>query len=479
MKKAIFIFLSITLFILIGPINSTFAGKVLYDDFSGKFIDSNKWGQREFVREIVDGKLVIKLSSSEEARHPTISHIFLSSFLFADPDSIHTFEAEITIVETETGVSGSFSGQRIGGCFYNSNDINTGDPTGDIEAQIWMGDFGDEAGLEARWRMLRVINNSGEYEILGEGTLLGPGQIEYNKPVLTKISYDGSQLITFSVYNVSTSFEGPERKRPGFRRNIKGFSTIIMTGNDQENAFIHAKLDNVRINNEVSLYDDFSDTLINASKWRALERVREIKDGCLRISVRGRGSTQTVDTPLTERDASYIEAKVMSEDGTRGSSGAHLQARIQGYYYNDIRGPGSGQDYNQHEGDIFVHIGLAGGYHGSEAAAYVYRSSKPDQSEFILLFKHVFSVPVIDDKYYVLSIKFEGNKLIFGCEGETAEYNITTPIYKAYGEHRLLRSRISLTPGEGAYLKIRFDDVYISDKGKTVPGVLMLLLDDE
>jgi hypothetical protein len=59
------------------------------------------------------------------------------------------------------------------------------------------------------------------------------------------------------------------------------------------------------------------------------------------------------------------------------------------------------------------------------------------------------------------SIRFEGSQLIFGCAGQTATYDIETPIYPAYGVHRHLRSVIFLDPDEDGYINASFDDVYV------------------
>ena len=138
-------------------------------------------------------------------------------------------------------------------------------------------------------------------------------------------------------------------------------------------------------------------------------------------------------------------------------------SRIQGYYYNDRRGPGSGQDHNLYEGDVLAQVRLR--YDGDgllNAEAFVHRSDDANESSFTNLFSHTFAVPINFDIFYALSIRFEGDKLIFGCAGETVEYDITTPIYPAYGIHRHLRSVIFLDdPGEAGYINISFDDVNV------------------
>ena len=142
----------------------------------------------------------------------------------------------------------------------------------------------------------------------------------------------------------------------------------------------------------------------------------------------------------------------------------NLSARMHGYYYNTIRGPGSGQDYNKYEGDVFVQNRLK--YHSNgtlSANAFVHRSDDENESLFTELFSYEFPIPINLDIYYTLSIRLEDEKLIFACNDETVEYNITTPIYPAYGMHRTLRSRIEKDPSRDDYFQARFDDVYTGD----------------
>ena len=144
------------------------------------------------------------------------------------------------------------------------------------------------------------------------------------------------------------------------------------------------------------------------------------------------------------------------------SDGAWGIGRIQGYYYNDSRGPGSGQDYNKYEGDVFAQVRLRYDSDGRMSAnAYVERCNDADENSFTTMLSHTFSTPIALDTDYNLSISYNENTLVLACEGETVEYQIATPSYTPYGEHRLLRSRVYLDPGESGYLKTQFDDVYI------------------
>ena len=198
-------------------------------------------------------------------------------------------------------------------------------------------------------------------------TLLSSGTIEGFDPDLiallpigAKVSYDGNNVITFGVASYEHSYVGPTRMREPVTK-FKSLSTGINAFNGSNNGYVSATFDNVYINGESSVYDDFSSEEIDQSKWQNREFVREQTAGYLRSNIIGIDSTQTLSTHLTERGTPYFEAKALIESGSQLSPGADGIARLQGYYYNDRRGPGSGQDYNGYEGDVFVQIRLA--YH--------------------------------------------------------------------------------------------------------------------
>jgi hypothetical protein len=451
--------------LIVAPLSVAFSMKILFDDFATGHLDKTKWWPREYTREIKDGKLVFKLGNSNGMGAEIEPGLFDVDLQFVDPSTIEEFEGEVTIIETRYDSLGSYSAARIGGYFYNSND--TGGATGDIFAHMRIGDFGN-GGLEAEWTAYRVISDDGELEFIQGNKLFLPGGIQYNQPLNVKVSYDGDKTISFLVNGQTDSFTGPDRKRYSVTLN-KGFSATILTENSNEYGFIYVNLDNVYINNRPVVYDDFSSQLIDTSKWKQTEWVRECSNGYLRANIRGGGSTQTANTYLSEKDASYVEAKVRIDSSSLLSTGAAGIGRIQGYYYNDSRGPGSGQAYNKYEGDVLAQVRLRYDSNGSlSAGAYVDRSNDADEASFTNLFSHTFSVPIALDSNYILSIGFYENILIFACEGETAEFQIATPVYTPYGEHRLLRSRIQLDPGETGYMKAIFDDVYITPKGSCI-----------
>jgi hypothetical protein len=478
MNQRFFSILAMLTLLLLSYPGDAVAGKILLDDFSSAYIDGSKWRQRTYVKEIVDGQYVSKLGNRSPGMGAEISPgKFRNNLGFASPDTINSIECEITIVEAKLdSAPDSKSFARIAGYFYNKNE--TGGATGDIFAVIKIGDRGN-GKLEAYWQVKELLTDDTESKsVIGSGTILDLDNPKVNPPYKVKISYDGDRTFSFFVNEFSDSYSGPIKRRVAVTTR-KRISTCINATNGSNNGFVFAKFDNVYINNQTTIYDDFSSDLIDPTKWEEDEWVRESSSGYLRANIIGNGSTRAANTVLTEKDAPYFEAKVRIDSSSQLSPGAWGIGRIQGYFYNDSRGPGSGQNHNKYEGDVFVQVRLRYNSDGTLSAnAYVDRTNDENESSYTNLFSHDFSGPIVLDTDYILSIRFKGKKLIFSCSGETAEYEITTPIYTAYGEHRLLRSRVHLDPGETGYMKVWFDDVYIEKKGKFVPSAPLLLLDD-
>jgi hypothetical protein len=457
------------------------AGKILYDDFSSAYINSSKWRQRTIVREIVDGQYVSKLGNRSPGMGAEFAPgLFMNSLYFANPDSINSVKCDITITESQLDSAlGSQSYARILGLFYNTNPSGGG--TGDITAEVGIGDRGN-GGLEVFGIVAEILDDDYQsWRIIDTVTVIGPIQnvtfpITYNLQLI----YNGSNGFEFWANDNSKSLTGPERKASPFGKT-KSLETVIKATNGSNNGYISAKFDNVYINNQTTVYDDFSSDLIDPAKWEDNEKVRESPSGYLRANIIGYGSTRTVNTVLTEKNAPYLEAKVRIDSSTQLSNGAWGVGRIQGYYFNDTQPPGEDTKY---KGDYFVTVRLRYNSDNTLSAnVFIDRSDDENQDVMYRIYSHQFSTTINLDTYYTLSIRFveKERKFIFGCNSETLQWVIPseiTTIYPAYGEHRLLRSRVDLDDGETGFINVRFDDVYIEEKGKFNPSIPLLLLNE-
>ena len=445
-------YMSIALFLcsmlLVGA--QAFGAPALYDDFSGTYIDSQRWSNREFVREVVSGKLVSKLGNASG------DGMFRNTTRFQNPASINAIECDLTIVAANLDAgTDPRSFARVDGRFYNTQ--GAGGAKGDIWAAVYIGDRG--SGLEAYWLVLESLDDtSANWEPKGSGTI-ATGLLSLGTAYTAKIEYDGTNGFTFTVAAASESFTGPDRKRAAFVA-YKGLVTGIDANGGTGTGYASASFDDVYINNQATAYDDFSTAPLNRTKWRALEFVREISGGKLRLNVQADGSWTTATMNPNNQTTAFLEAKVLVESGSSVSSGARGIARIACRYYNDSRGPGSGQDYNGNDDDIWADNRII--LDDSHKLAATYKVFRSDAAgSWTELFSQNFPTSIDFNTEYTLSIEFTGSTLIFKCNNDTYQYDITTPTYPpSQGQYRQLISRIYADPGESGYMKVNFDDVY-------------------
>jgi hypothetical protein len=434
----------------------------LYDDFSGTYIDSKKWDNRELVREVMGGKLVSKIGNNSG------TGFFDNNTSFQDPASINTIESEITLVviNLDTG-NDPMSFARIGGYFYNTQ--ASGGATGDIWAAVFIGDRG--SGLEAFWEVEEALDDDlTNFELKGSGTLIGPGTLTHGNPYIVKLDYDGNTGFEFTVAGESESFIGPARQRAAVTE-FKALITGIDADGGSGTGYVHSLFDDVYINNEATAYDTFTTSPLDPANWQTSEVVREIAGGKLRMNIHSyyHSETGVVRCFLNKRNTSYFEAKVEVDSDSWVSSGNLGYARIQGWYYNESRGPGSGLPYNESEDEVLAENRIILDESGNLVVrAIVGRCDTPDPwGAYTILFAQDFTMPIAFDTEYVLSIEFTGSLFIFRCDGETQVYNVTTSFYPSRSGSRHLSSLAYGDPGQASYIKAQFDDVYVSavDRG--------------
>ena len=455
--------------------NDSFAEKKLFDDFSSTYLNRDKWWPREYVSEVVGGEYISKLGNSAGMPAEVAPGIFRNNLQFANPNSINSIECEITIEETKLDSAPSSSSfARIGGYFYNKNE--TGGATGDIFAHIMIGDQGN-GKLEAFWEVQEMLtDDTRTWNVIGSGTISEFDTSTVDPPYKVKISYDGDNTISFLVNEIHTgSYIGPIRKRAAVTY-WKGISTGINATNGSNNGFVFAKFDNVKINNQSTIFEDFANSPLKLDKWgltfSGTEFAREISNGHLRANVHSVDGTYSSSAVLSEKDTPYLEAKVRISSESQLSAGSRGFARIQGIYYNESRGPGSGNPHNEEEGNVFANVRLDYQEDGSlVASTFIVRSNNSDWSDYTMLLDEEFSMPIYFDTDYILSIKYTKLQFIMKCNNETKIYNITSPTYPPFGEIRVLQTRNMSDSGQSGYMKAQFDDVYIASKFTgTCPG---------
>jgi hypothetical protein len=409
------------------------------------------------VREIVNGKLVsISRAESGDSRNRTT---------FRDSASIYAIEADVTpITSTFGGGSNVYSIIRLDGQFFNSQPA--GGVTGDVWAAIKLVDKGN--GLEATYEIAETLDDNWDtWNTWAEDTI--STGLSYNQTYTLKISYDeGSHEFTFTLNGVAPITVSGANLPVNARDAVEPYKNLTTGFNNAESGVnvIHAQFDNVKINNQGTVYDDFVSSPLDQTKWQSLEFVRELSNGELRANVHAEGEREDVDSNPEDEDTAYFEAKVLIESGSQLSSGADGHARLAGWYYNDSRGPGSGQDYNGRIGDVWVSNRIRLDDNGDlNARCWVWRCDTVDpwDSNAPNLFEQDFNTTINFDTFYTLSIEFTGSAIILKCNDETYQYNITSSTYAPSEHYRVLESRVYADPGETGYLKTKYDDVYTGE----------------
>ena len=390
------------------------AGKRLLDDFSENYMSSKKWQYREFVREVAGGKLVSKLGNNSGTGY------YRNGTNFQNPSAIKKIVCTIAIVDAKTDAGTNPTAfARIGGSFYNVQ--SSGGITGDIWAEIQIGDRG--SGLEAFWEVEKALDDNFETsEVIGSGTLIPPGTLQNGTAYRVELEYTDEHDIILRVDGQSATFKDAGRQRPPVSL-VKQLATGIDANGGFGAGYISALFDDVYINAQAQVYDNFSLAHIDTAKWIQQESVREISNGKLRMNGRicnpsGSNEVQraNISSPPVDFDRRYIEAKVLIKSDFQVPDGEEGFARFAGWYYNDSRGPGSGQGYNEYEGDVWVSIRLSIRTENQhpEAIASVWRSdADPDNEPGQSLLWETFPIAIQYDTEYKLSIEFTDSKIIF------------------------------------------------------------------
>lgn len=458
MKRYFSIGLSVVLFISFFVLSDAFAQIALYDDFSADRIDSAKWDQIEFVREVdpVQKKLVSKVATETGGRR--------NRTLFANSSSISAIEALISVAETSLDTGNNTSAfARIDGFFYNTQP--SGGVTGDVWASVRIVERGN--GLEADWSIEELLDeNYSSWATIASGTLIDSGTLEYDTEYKATIEYNEiNNSFTFSVAGTSILIDAsqlPSRQRPA--SGPDKYFTIGMDSDSQNGVgYIHATFDDVYINNQGTAYDTFDAAPLDQTKWQHLEFVREIEDGKLRLTAHSKQNTESTSLYFAGFQP-YLEATVTVKSDSWINSGAKGRTRIDGFFYNDTYQP---SQYNGREGDVWAQVYIDYYDNGTiEAKCFAERVMDANNTQQQQLFFQVFTIPIIFDRPYTLSLRFTGTKFIFTCTDtvteteESIEYQITTPAYEPSTNSLRLLSRV-YGYGFSGYMAVEFDDVYV------------------
>ena len=211
-------------------------------------------------------------------------------------------------------------------------------------------------------------------------------------------------------------------------------------------------------------YDTFDNAPMNQEKWRWLEAIRSVSDGKLHINVRSCDDESAIWISATAHGTSFVKADISVDSDSYVPGNAYAHKRLGRFFYNDSRGPGSGQDYNGAEGEVRAEIYIILGEGGPLAIeAEIWRSDQPILGQHNTFYSQEFNMLAVFDTVYSLSVEFTGETFVFKCNEETLTYTVLGPIYASNSDnHQAIDSRVTIydDTGECGYTKAQIDNFY-------------------
>jgi hypothetical protein len=430
----------------------------LYDDFSSPLIDINKWRVGESVTEIdpMTQKLISAVASPNPAVITSYPYRTDSTLAFADPNSIFSMQADVTIIESLINGQGH-TRAALAGHWYNDGSPGGG-YIGDIWAEVSIRHF--PSGPKGTWSICRYTNSQGTtYECVGGDFATG---VNIGTTYTLKIQYSIADLLfSFWIGSERKDFDMSSYPPPAGNPNnpYKYFKTRVWLDGAGSSGYINATLDNVYKND--SLYEVFSSPVIDATKWITYEFVREVSGGEFRSKIRSSSaSNATIANQLEFVNPSAIkefEAKVTPLI-FQNTEGADIAAALQGFFFNDGT-PGGGPGHYLGEVGAGIYIG------GTEAdpAAYwsVWTYEEDSSQNPQVLAEGTFPTPITLGNTYVLFLGWNGSQFTFKIGDEIANFEPGGTINPSNRPWKALRNRIWEATGQEAIMEVLFDDVKV------------------
>jgi hypothetical protein len=455
------IFISlIGVFFLSLAVPQTGLGLNLYDDFSSPAINTLKWQEYEFAREIQNGQLLLKVRSSVNT-----TGIIENALSFQDPASINSIEAKVTPLAFNNP-QGAKIDIFMGGRFFNAGGGTPGTYTGDVFATLSIG--GSGTSPVATWFVIRyTANNTSVYDVIGSGAFTLTPELGTQYTAFVGWN-EGSKQFTFRISDGVTTEE-------------KVFTTVLtvapanmpmkflyerISNNVGLEASVEALFDDVKTNGSASVYDDFSADIIDVTKWQAYyDLVRDVDNGALRLMRR----TSTADTGAASSYALQFAnpelIKTMQAQVTplaySNPNGLDTKANISGRYYND-------GTLNGYQGDVIAGVGI-GGTGASPFASWTLRrhTDPTDSSLTEPLATGDFSTTITLGTPYTLFVSWDGAGFIFKVNDEVATY-VPGTVHPPNYPMRRLQARTLSAGGQESLIEATYDNVMV--ELETYPG---------
>ncbi|MBI9092741.1 MAG: carboxypeptidase regulatory-like domain-containing protein [Desulfobacterium sp.] len=454
----------------------------IHDAFSSQdgLIDAGSWnlswGMLENYRYVKNGILKMGARPRTGSAYQRVR---------IDPDDrVNRFKADVKLTgcSMEPGSSDK-AFARMNAYLYNSEAETPTGPKGDIWASFYLGDWGN--GLEIAWQAYRINDNAWEeWELLSEGVIPVAAGLAFDTWYAMEIDISQPEKpVVFNFYNVAEALlaskilnDLPPKKGASYTT----VSDIRVYVDDQKDLshgpqYIFAEFDNVYVNG--NLYDDFSTGGLDSGKWRSNEAASRIEDGQLLLLANARGAKETAELRM-EKNLAHVAVDVTIDPASHVSTGAKGQFRLGSAFYNDERGPGSGQEYQGEQGLVWAKVFIDRlGDDTLRAGYYICRSNLPDpvnDEDWDILATGFFNgLSIQPNREYRLSINFTAREMVFRCQDRTTlqqeefVYPITTPAFPCQVPYRTLASRVYADSGQDGYMIARCSAFYT---GGTMDG---------
>ena len=441
-----------------------FRDGVLYDKLFDAPLDTSKWVEGEFVREVSDGKMRLGSHGCDQTANAQIG-------AFNDGDHASLLAAAVT-VDSESMVSaGATAIARIAGFFYNDS---FGPPSGN-DFRKHLGDVWaelrivlDDAGrLSVKALALRSDDSGFEdsTEIYSQDFAATPA---FDTAYDMSIELTATQLVfdfagESHAYAISGEKYEPYGKTPSLTARVYNDPT--------ECGLVKAAFDRVIIERNKTLYDDFSAAPILPAKWMAFDgskydvaRYVDTAEEDLKMAVDGCDGTQTITLEMKDpmNETNFLQADAKVETGSFMEPGVSGILRIGGFIYNSDDNAAS---YDGRLHDVWAETRIRLQDDGTLTAwAIAMRMDDPSMNTMSSLINEQFgfAAPLALDTFYTTSVALDesGDKLVFICNGESVEYSIATNIREPSSHYKQLASRVYGQSGKCGHVKGRFDNVY-------------------
>jgi hypothetical protein len=489
MKRLTVALLMFTCISVMAALGVDAASPSLYDDFSGRVIDVNKWTPPEVVREIRSGKLVSALRwlglGSWQYYDLPLAAPYSS---LATPND--TFQAVVRL--NDYRVPGANSGRaalNLRGSYLNDGTGSAGSAIGDVRA--WLTLRGTSTGVEVVYDIIKCINATCmSFYVLRANEHVAsaaPGT-----PVTLVLSWDNAgKAWTFQAGSESTTVFASTLTDPqtGQLLNVGGLphlayralamDTLVHVLGAGGEVFASGDFDDVVLNG--TLLDDFNGSNLDPSKWASGELVREVQGGALVSKARTSYAGGRVRNALRFINQNAVTAIKIDVTVTAAeATNARLQARaLAGAFYNDGSGNPATTDTT---GDIEAYLRIVSDPALNGGALHVQflldRCADAACNAADTVFTENVAAVTLGQTY-TLQLAWDGTQFTYGVDADIRSVNPSTdprlvthypPVRPPISHFKDFRTDVNpLAPGASGYMAVVFDNVYVNPEAAQIP----------